>query len=116
VDEATLLNEALPDLGRWIELGLSQRERPELARAIASLRIHRCELRGQHASIFTVTEAQANGLMYRRDRERIWLGRVRGLPHRNWAVTLEVIGDRIYHIGLSHPGILRPSLRRLSDA
>jgi hypothetical protein len=108
-----LLREALPDLARWIEAGLRQQERSELAKSVVSLRIHSCDYKSDHASIFTVTEAQADGLMYRRDRERIWLGRVHGLPRRQWAVTLEVIDDSIYHIGLSHPGILRPLLRRL---
>ena len=99
------LAEAAPELAAWIDAGLV---------TPAAILIHRVSASSGHVSLDTNPDLDAFEMMDHPRRERIWIGRPRGVRRRQWGVSLEVIDDTVWHVGVSHPGILRESFARLA--
>ena len=114
VPRPMMLSDVAPELVAWIAAGLAQQGRADLIPAIEVLRIYAAHATASHVSLETITALDARAMMARDDRERISIGRPKGVPARSWSVSIEVIDGRIWHLGLSHPGILRPTFKALA--
>lgn len=107
------LADELPELVAYIRAGLEQQGRGEIVSDIESAYVYDASAATHHGGLDLIPDLDAAAMMSHPERERIWIGAPRGVPRRQWAVTLEVILGRTWSIAISHPGILREPLRRL---
>src|SRR4051794_7029587 len=106
--------EALPELGAWTAAGLEQRGRVDLVAALSRQQIRECShSRGNLATLWLVPRGKAEGFVAHPRRERVWIGRPKGVRRRLWAVSLDAIDGEIVHVSVAHPGMLRAALRKL---
>ena len=106
------LRTALPELSDWVERGLTEQGRLEGAEAVAKAEVHRCELSGSsHAVVYLTAKGYGE-----QGGESVWVRRPEGAHARSWVVHVELAGNRPVWISISHPGVLRPALRRLASA
>ena len=102
------LGDVSTELATYIATGLRQQGRTDLAALVPSLMLHRVEQGQKHISLETVPSLDMSALIASPERERLYVGRPRGVKGRSWGISLEVVGSTIHHIGVSHPSILRP--------
>jgi hypothetical protein len=111
---AVTLAQVAPELVSYIAAGLVEHGRSNLIPGLNALRVHRMEMNSHHVSLETVKDLDGRAMMENPGRERIWIGRPRGVRRRSWGITVEVIKGAIWHIGLSNPGILRSTFQTLA--
>lgn len=108
------LGEALPELASWLRAALIEASRPEVAARIEEMPILSCwpGLVGN----FNVGISRDEWLRIgqRKGRENIRLYQPEGVRPRRWQVGVTAVNGRPVMVGVSKPGILRPTLLTLS--
>jgi hypothetical protein len=105
----------LPELAEYVAAGLAAQGESVLAEHVATMRVHACSIQTRHASLHGVDAVELDGFMENPRRKRYAVGSPRGVKRRSWVITLDVIGDVIYVLAISHPSVLRPKLLALCE-
>jgi hypothetical protein len=111
---AGTISSELPELAEWTRAGLIEQGRTDLVDALERQPIDRCEFSSSHAALFLIPEDRSAGYMANTRRERTWVGRPKGPKKRRWGVSIDAIDGEIVLVAISHVGILRSALEKLS--